>query len=122
LICTHVVIHARRFISNSSQTFRLIISSYWVGACTARMSAPISPPSSGKSTSRLFTEVQGDDFRLEWEETGGPIIVGPPKTNGFGSVLAERSVKGQLGGKIEYDWQRGGLKFALTVPVGRLGS
>jgi two-component sensor histidine kinase len=69
---------------------------------------------------RIKWETQGDDFRLEWEETGGPAIVVPPQAQGFGSVVTERSIIGQLGGKIEYDWQRDGLKLRMTVPLDRL--
>jgi two-component sensor histidine kinase len=69
---------------------------------------------------RIKWETQGDDFCLEWEETGGPAIVVPPKAQGFGSVLTERSIIGQLGGNIEYDWQRNGLKLRMTVPLNRL--
>ncbi|HET9687038.1 MAG TPA: histidine kinase, partial [Pseudolabrys sp.] len=65
-------------------------------------------------------ETQGDDFCLEWEETDGPAIVVSPSALGFGSVLTERSIIGQLGGKIEYDWQRSGLKLRITVPLDRL--
>ena len=65
-------------------------------------------------------EIQGDDFRLDWEETGGPAILVAPNARGFGSVLTERSIISQLGGKIEYDWQRNGLKLRMTVPLDRL--
>jgi two-component sensor histidine kinase len=67
-------------------------------------------------------ETQGDDFRLEWEETGGPAIVVSPSTQGFGSVLTERSIISQLGGKIDYDWKRSGLKLRITVPLDRLST
>ena len=70
---------------------------------------------------RIKWEAQGDDFHLEWEETGGPDIVAPPQASGFGSVLTERSIAGQLGGEIEYDWRRNGLKMRVTVPLDRLG-
>jgi two-component sensor histidine kinase len=65
-------------------------------------------------------ETQDNDFRLEWEETGGPAIVVIPNADGFGSVLTERSIVSHLGGKIEYDWQRNGLKIRMTVPLDRL--
>jgi two-component sensor histidine kinase len=65
-------------------------------------------------------ETHGDDFRLDWEEIGGPVIVAPPKADGFGSVLTERSVTNHLGGKIEYDWRRNGLKLRMTIPLDRL--
>jgi two-component sensor histidine kinase/PAS domain-containing protein len=69
---------------------------------------------------RIQWETQGDDFRLDWEETGGPVIVAPPKADGFGSTLTERSVTNHLGGKIEYDWRRNGLKLRVTIPLDRL--
>jgi two-component sensor histidine kinase len=69
---------------------------------------------------RIKWEAQRDDFRLEWEETGGPPIAVIPDARGFGSVLTENSVIGQLGGRIEYDWQRNGLKLRMTVPLDRL--
>jgi two-component sensor histidine kinase len=65
-------------------------------------------------------EIQGDDFRLDWEETGGPAILVAPNARGFGSVLTERSIIDQLRGKIEYDWQRNGLKLRMTVPLDQL--
>jgi two-component sensor histidine kinase len=69
---------------------------------------------------RIQWETQGDDFRLDWEETGGPVIVGPPEADGFGSTLTERSVTKHLGGKIEYDWRQDGLKLRVTIPLDRL--
>jgi two-component sensor histidine kinase len=69
---------------------------------------------------RIKWETQGDDFHLEWEEAGGPVIVEPPKTDGFGSILTEQSVTNQLGGKIDYDWRQKGLKLRLTIPLDRL--
>jgi two-component sensor histidine kinase len=69
---------------------------------------------------RIKWETHGDDFRLEWQETGGPIIAVTPKTDGFGSILTEQSVTNQLGGKIDYEWRRNGLKLKLTIPLDRL--
>ena len=70
---------------------------------------------------RIKWDRQGGDLHFEWEEMGGPEIVAPPQAGGFGSVLTERSIAGQLGGKIEYDWRRNGLKLRVTVPLDRLG-
>jgi two-component sensor histidine kinase len=71
---------------------------------------------------RIKWDTQGDDFQLEWEETGGPAIVVIPSTRGFGSVLTERSIISQLREKIEYSWQRDGLKLRMTVPLDRLSA
>jgi two-component sensor histidine kinase len=69
---------------------------------------------------RIEWETHGNDLRLYWEETGGPAIVVEPNERGFGSILTERSIVDQLRGKIEYDWQRNGLKLSVTVPLDRL--
>jgi two-component sensor histidine kinase len=65
-------------------------------------------------------KVQGDDFRLDWEESHGPAIAAAPNAQGFGSVLTERSITHHLGGKIEYDWEPNGLKLTITAPLNRL--
>ncbi len=69
---------------------------------------------------RINWETQGDCLRLQWEEAGGPAIVGSPNAMGFGSVLTERSIVNQRGGKIEYNWERNGLKLEMIVPLDRL--
>ncbi|MGY4225320.1 two-component sensor histidine kinase [Bradyrhizobium sp. USDA 4503] len=65
-------------------------------------------------------DTQGGDLHLEWEETGGPVIVAAPSAQGFGSVLAERSIAAQLGGKVEYDWLPSGLRLRVSIPLDRL--
>jgi two-component sensor histidine kinase len=65
-------------------------------------------------------DASGDDLRLDWDEIGGPEINVKPEARGFGSVLTERSVTGDLGGRIEHDWRRNGLRLKLSVPLDRL--
>ena len=69
---------------------------------------------------RVTWEASGDDFHLDWDETGGPAIDGTPQARGFGSLLTARTVNGELGGKIELDWRRSGLRLKLSVPLHRL--
>lgn len=71
-------------------------------------------------TLSITWEVMGDELRLAWEESGGPPIIVTPKADGFGSILTNRSVINQLRGKIEYDWQRAGLKLRMTMPLHRI--
>ena len=59
-------------------------------------------------------------YTLTWEEAGGPAVAAPPSRKGFGTVLAERSVAGQLDGMLEHDWAPGGLVMRLGVPVANL--
>ncbi|MGU3539447.1 PAS domain-containing protein [Methylobacterium sp. A54F] len=59
-------------------------------------------------------------YALTWAETGGPQISGKPTRRGFGTVLAERSVAGQLDGTLEHDWSPDGLVMRLTAPLANL--
>ena len=61
-----------------------------------------------------------DRYTLTWSETGGPEVAEPPVRKGFGTILAERSVAGQLDGVLEHDWAPGGLVMRLDVPVQNL--
>jgi PAS domain S-box-containing protein len=62
----------------------------------------------------------GDEFRLDWSERGGPPVEQAPAHEGFGTLLAKRSVRQDLGGAISADWARDGLKISLTLPSERL--
>jgi two-component sensor histidine kinase len=62
----------------------------------------------------------GDALRLDWDEIGGPEINLRPQARGFGSILTERSVTGELGGRIEHDWRRNGLRLKVSIPLERL--
>ncbi|MCJ2070195.1 PAS domain S-box protein [Methylobacterium sp. J-030] len=59
-------------------------------------------------------------YTLTWREAGGPPITAAPTRKGFGTVLAERSVAGQLDGVLEHDWTPGGLLMRLSVPIENL--
>jgi PAS domain S-box-containing protein len=62
------------------------------------------------------------DVDLVWEEINGPVVEGEPTSTGFGSQLARKSVTGQLGGEIRYDWRREGLRVDIRLPVERLAT
>jgi PAS domain S-box-containing protein len=63
---------------------------------------------------------EADRYTLTWQEAGGPPVAGAPSRKGFGTVLAERSVAGQLDGVLEHDWAPGGLLMRLSVPLANL--
>ena len=63
---------------------------------------------------------KGDQLELCWVEQNGPAIVGPPEHRGFGTDLAELSVRRQLGGEISKDWRPEGLKVVIRVSASRL--
>lgn len=63
-----------------------------------------------------------DHFILVWTERGGPPVkpLVDSAAEGFGSLLARATVKGQLDGEIVRDWRPEGLAIRLTVARGRV--
>jgi PAS domain S-box-containing protein len=61
-----------------------------------------------------------DKLNLKWEESGGPAIREPPKTEGFGTVISNHSVREQFGGSISHKWDVQGLCVELSVPMAPL--
>jgi PAS domain S-box-containing protein len=59
---------------------------------------------------------------LVWREENGPPIEATPEKQGFGSQLVRKSVTGQLGGDIDYDWQREGLRVCIRLPLDLIAS
>lgn len=59
-------------------------------------------------------------YTLTWHESGGPKVAGPPKHQGFGTVMAARSTAQQLGGVIDHEWATDGLITRLTIPLSNL--
>lgn len=57
---------------------------------------------------------------LSWEEKGGPVITGPPEREGFGSVLARKSVSGGLRGDLTFHWNPDGLVVLVSAETERL--
>ena len=64
--------------------------------------------------------ITGSELAVTWQERGGPTIFGPPERQGFGSLLAQRSINGQLGGQLAFEWDREGLTVRLTAKLERL--
>lgn len=60
---------------------------------------------------------------IEWEEIGGPALVGStenPPHNGFGTRLVEMTVTSQLRGKLEREMRPEGFVARLTLPLSAL--
>ncbi|TCT13530.1 PAS domain S-box-containing protein [Tepidamorphus gemmatus] len=66
---------------------------------------------------RINCEADGDTFRMNWLEENGPRIAAAPAQSGFGSQLSQRVAAGQLGARIEQDWNPAGLRFRIDIPV-----
>ena len=63
---------------------------------------------------------EGQDLELVWSERGGPVVEPPKDQAGYGSRLVNRSVSGQLGGTISYDWSAEGVTITLQFSGDRL--
>jgi PAS domain S-box-containing protein len=61
-------------------------------------------------------------LHLVWTESNGPIITEAPSSQGFGSKLEQATVRGQLNGTIERDWQPDGVIIRLSLDLQRLGA
>lgn len=70
----------------------------------------------------VSSKMDGDYICVIWSETGGPPIAETPVLKGFGSRLIARSVSGQLGGELIYDWQEDGLVVTVRMRQARLAS
>ena len=68
----------------------------------------------------VTSKIDGNEIFLIWAETGGPSITEAPVLKGFGSKLIARSVSGQLGGKLVYDWQKSGLVVTARMRLDQL--
>lgn len=54
---------------------------------------------------------------LDWRESGGPELESEPSSQGFGSRLIATTVESQLGGSLETDWHRAGIRHRLRLPL-----
>jgi two-component sensor histidine kinase len=57
-----------------------------------------------------------EEFRLVWEEQGGPIVA-EPKHRGFGSRLIEKALAGEFHGKVGVHYAPQGLRCELSTTM-----
>jgi PAS domain S-box-containing protein len=69
---------------------------------------------------RLFSQVRDGRLHLVWQETGGPPVSGAPAETGFGSQMADLSVRRQLGGTLVCRWLSTGLELEAVLPISKL--
>jgi PAS domain S-box-containing protein len=60
--------------------------------------------------------VKGQELVLSWVEAGGPEVA-PPEDRGFGTVVIERSIAHELGGSAELEFEPGGLRCHIRIPL-----
>lgn len=71
----------------------------------------------GKVTVR-WKLLDGGMVAIEWIERGGPVVE-QPRRKGFGSRLLTEAVPRQLGGQVQVDYDKEGLRCLMTVPQDR---
>lgn len=61
-------------------------------------------------------EDRPSQLRIHWRETGGPPVQ-PPKRQGFGSRLIQRSIEGELDGYMILNFAPTGVDYDISVPL-----
>lgn len=61
-----------------------------------------------------------EDVKIVWTERGGPAVEPPNGAVGYGSRLVVRSISGQLGGSIDYNWSAEGVIVTLILKASKL--
>jgi two-component sensor histidine kinase len=64
----------------------------------------------------------GSEAVIVWIEKGGPPVTATRGQAGFGSKLINRSIAGQFGGSIAFDWRVEGVVVTLRMSKARLGA
>jgi two-component sensor histidine kinase len=67
---------------------------------------------------RLDWRLDAERLRLNWVESGGPIVT-EPMHRGFGSTLIKESIPYELGGSAALDFAPGGVRCTITFPLSR---
>ena len=61
-----------------------------------------------------------ETLHMLWRETGGPTVMSPPARNGFGTRMIEGTIRRQLQGQLDYQWDRAGLVCKISLPLTEL--
>ena len=56
-------------------------------------------------------------LKLEWIESGVPVLSAAPRVRGFGHELIERTLPYELAAETSVDFQPGGFRCALAIPL-----
>jgi two-component sensor histidine kinase len=84
----------------------------------AKYGALASPAGRITLTARVETGENGDEFRLAWQEDGGPAV-DTPAVNGFGTSMLSQAIEYQYEGSVELDWRKEGLICRMTVSLAK---
>ena len=65
------------------------------------------------------SRIMGDRLVLIWTERDGPAVIRPTSAEGFGSYLAQATIK-TLDGTIAHEWDSAGVTVRLDVSLARV--
>ena len=68
---------------------------------------------------RLAWRIEGAGLVLDWREEGGPAVV-PPARRGFGTLIIERSLAYEVGGRSRLDFAPAGLAWRADLPLAQV--
>ncbi len=60
-------------------------------------------------------DISGDCV-IDWQESGGPAVQAPTRT-GFGTILTDRQITHELGGRSEVRFELGGVRAHYIIPA-----
>ena len=87
-------------------------------ATNALKHGALSVPSGSVSLDwRISVGSQPGQLEILWVEHDGPPVQSPSRV-GFGSRLIRQTVANELGGSLEYAFDRDGLRCSIRIPVG----
>jgi len=97
---------------SAKAAFALAMALHELGTNASKYGA-LSRPQGSVSIAWLLRDGQ---FRLHWVERGGPPV-GTPGRPGFGSLLIEKVLAGQIQGEAAIRYEAAGLHFDLAAPA-----
>lgn len=56
-----------------------------------------------------------DKLVIDWIESGGPVVVGPPSTVGFGTKILKASFSQARNGDVRFEWKPEGMCCTLQI-------
>jgi PAS domain S-box-containing protein len=86
-----------------------------VRRCDTPAPAPGSAP--GDASGVVKDGLRGRELHLTWIESSGPVVA-EPERRGLGTTLIERAVSYQLHGTARLNFEPGGLRCELRIPLG----
>ena len=88
----------------------------------AKYGALASPTGRITLTARVEAGESGEEFRLVWQEDGGPEVDAAPAVAGFGTTTLSQAIEYQHEGQVELDWRKEGLICRMTLPIVKVAS